>query len=64
MKSVARIKRGTHFREICRLLYSHSLGAQKVSMYSCSCFVGFADCIMDKKHYEDGTKTKVDCNGW
>ena len=24
----------------------------------------FAVCFMDNRHYEDGTKTKVDCNGW
>ena len=24
----------------------------------------FADCVRDHKFYEDGTRTKVDCNGW
>ena len=26
--------------------------------------ITFSVCSMDNRRYEDGTKTKVDCNGW
>ena len=49
-------------KQIWHLLHLHSIATNWHRVLIKQRFI--ADCVMDKKHFEDGTKTKVDCNGW